>query len=399
MTFFGLIWIFLIIVSILTQKKNLIFLLLLGMLLQRDSIIIIGNLNVGVQIFTTIAYLFITLFPLKLKITFKLKTQMIACIILIGAIFYSLYMNNINSFETSLYFVMLICYMLCALRLLNESKKYTVLQIENMVYIIIGIIAILGIIQFLMFTNTVPKFTILKVLFWNEWKEFYSLYYPRVCSTFMEPSYFAPFAVGSFYYLCCTFRKTKVHIFLMILLLIDIILTKSSTAYGCLLIGGVIYLFITKNYKALRILIPAAGIVLIVVSQFTNLLDEVIYSKMSTGSGVTRARHNKEAWLAFRSAPMHGVGFNQWVGSSIANKILGELGIVGAVSYVFYMITVILPGFDKHTSKSKQNHKRGALMFLLMSCCGQLIGVPDIFYCGTWFSIYLMCISYENTEN
>ena len=103
----------------------------------------------------------------------------------------------------------------------------------------------------------------------------------------MEPSYFAGFAVGSFYYFLSYREKRKENICLLVGLLIEILLTFSSSAYVALVFAGMIFLASSKE-KKLKFEIIMASVVgfAIMYLFFFDVLDLVIFSKASSGSGV-----------------------------------------------------------------------------------------------------------------
>ena len=66
---------------------------------------------------------------------------------------------------------------------------------------------------------------------------------------------------------------------------------------------------------------------------FFDVLDLVIFSKASSGSGVARHGWNVIAMREFNTSPFWGVGYKMSRGSSIIYTILSELGILGMIVY------------------------------------------------------------------
>lgn len=397
-TIFGLVWSLIILWAIYKGEKYLIYILLIGMLFQANNVLIIGEkLGIGPQIVTSVVYIIISIFPIRFKFGIHIEFRHIMSILFVGIMFYSSFING-RIQEAILYISMVLFYTVCANRLYYKAYIFSCKELNGAVYNIAMFIVCVGMLQFTICTNILPRLPIFTEIFWNDnigsMPAYYISYYPRIFSTFLEPSYFAPFAVGAFYFLCCTFQFTKKHCVIMGLLLIEIILTKSSTAYGCLLICGVMYIIVTKNYKALKILIPSAIFTLMITWKFTDLLEEVILEKSNTGSAWTRSNLNKYAWQLFQHSPILGNGFSSARASSVIPTILAEMGVVGLVIFVLFLLSLILRRDSSlFQTKEEENFALGTNMFLISAVCAQVIAIPDMHFCVFWFAVYLVSLA------
>jgi hypothetical protein len=208
----------------------------------------------------------------------------------------------------------------------------------------------------------------------------------------MEPSYYAGFVVGAFYYLLSFREKWKSNAWIIILLVIEIIMTKSSTAYGAFLVVGILFVLLAKNinikWKIIGIVLASVGLCVIYFG-FYNILDTVIFSKDSTGSFSTRTRMNNEAIRAFESSELYGVGYKNCRGSSIVYSLLGQLGIIGLTLYVVFNIEICIPLLNNVKKTCSEYIDSNGIRFAVLSAivC-QLIACPDLDLCTYWFWLY-----------
>ena len=150
-----------------------------------------------------------------------------------------------------------------------------------------------GVIQWLTSNNILPLKSILKAIIYNDngGSVAFLAGSKRLYSTFMEPSYFAGFLVGSFFYLLSITDKWKENYFLMGSIFVELLLTRSSTGYGAFAILCVLFIITSKKMstqrKILLILIGIIGVFFAFAFAYKTL-DAVIFSKGQTGSAGTR---------------------------------------------------------------------------------------------------------------
>ena len=408
-TVFGVLFLTIAIIFFINNKeKMLLGMLMLSMCIQTTSVIILGDNGVGPQIFASIiffAWIFLNSnIALTGNIVLKKKKgfwhfSSISIWVFFGYIIFTTYQvhNNANKSQNIfLYIWQLLIYIICYLSIPYISRRIDKKDVESILEVIITIVLAVGVIQFLTTTNILPRNILLNTLIYNtSGEEFaYNLsYYPRVFSTFMEPSYYSAFLVGSFYYLISRNVWNKKNLCLSIVTMAEIVLTFSSTAYGATVLTGIVYLSISKNKKALKYLIPLgifAVIFLSITGVAQDILSDVIFNKMRSGSGITRTGWDTYAMKIYSSNKLFGVGYKMVRGSSLYTSVLGQLGIVGAVLYAVSFFPLILTGLRTTGAVS-------AALFLVGCIMAQIIALPDLDLCVFWLGMYLLrlMLAYE----
>lgn len=313
MTIFGIAWMILEIICFLKKDiKYITVLTILGMTFQCNNIISMGNFGVGPQIISSIIFSLKVIIQSKgiIKIPKKNKYIIITMIIMLIAVFISLYKNQLVT-EKLLVFLQLMSYILCFICMNVISEKVNDDFVYKLVRRITIFLLIVGAIQFLITSNVIPRLSIISEIFFNEKRGavyYYRNNYYRITSTFMEPSYFSGFIVGALFYLISFKEKFKSNIFLILAICIEIILTFSSTAYGTLIIVSIIYLiFSDLKIKDKIILITLLAILYgVMYFGFYGVLDKVIFSKEKSGSANKRNNMNDHAIETFLENPIFG---------------------------------------------------------------------------------------------
>lgn len=221
--------------------------------------------------------------------------------------------------EKILYIFQLGIYVLTFFLMMRASKLISRSELYSIIRFVIMFVVIVGVIQWLLTMFFPSGKILLKYILYNDSNE--DVYFNfndyfhnrRIYSTFMEPSYMAAFAVGAFYYLLSFWNERKKNLWLLALLLTIIIVSFSSTAYGAFGITGLLFISSTKeikrSWKIVIIFVGCIGLLLFAVS-FRETLDAVLFSKSLTGSASTRARWNNEAFDAFLTSPLWGIGYD-----------------------------------------------------------------------------------------
>lgn len=404
-TIFGIVCLTMLAIAFIKNKANMMLaLLILGMNLQSASVFLLGEQGVGFQMVISAAFA-IWVFAYsrivtdgKLVIrrsTLAQKISVTSAILLGVFCIITTYKKN-NPYDGNrnvmLYLIMLGIYIICYLSVWHASKRFNHRDVDKIVTCVALYIAIIGVVQLLTTVNILPRNIILETFVYTpDTKSAYYLvsFYPRVFSVFMEPSYCAAFLVGSFYYIISKEKLDKYCVRLAIVLVVEILLTFSSTAYGAFFVTGLIYLALCKNKKALKWLIPLAivmGMLLLATGVLQQILNDVIFSKGTSGSGVTRAGWDRHAMAVFHDNPWFGVGYKGVRGSHLYTSILGQLGIVGTILYVLMILPLIIAGL-----KSKRT--TSATLFLIGSIISQLIALPDLDFCVFWEGMYIMALT------
>lgn len=402
-TIFGIVCFILVVIAFIKNNANIMLILLvMGMNLQSASVFVLNGQGVGFQIVISTVFIIWAFFQSNVFLHGKLvieKGISMLKISIVAAILFGVYcmITTVNqkvvenNYTRYLYLAQLLIYIVCYWCCGSVSRKFYFENVDRIIVRVIVVIAIIGFIQVLTTVNILPRNIILETfIYTKDTPSAYYLanFYPRIFSVFMEPSYCAAFLVGGFYYLISRDKLNRYCVSLAIILIIEILLTFSSTAYGAFFVTGLIYLVMSKNKKALKWLIPLAimmGMVLLATGALQEALSDVIFNKAQTASAYTREGWDKKAMAVFHDNPWFGVGYKGVRGSHLYTSILGQLGIVGMTLYVLMILPLIIAGL-----KSKRT--TSATLFLIGSIISQLIALPDLDFCVFWEGMYIMAL-------
>lgn len=404
-TLFGVVWGCLLFYTV--YKKNvesMVFLTLFSMIFQCNNVFVIPSTGVGPQIITSFVFIifsFLLPYGHVLKIGAKSIQYITPWILLLGVIFVSSIINS--SLSKNIFRIIQICiYVICFIRMFSISRNYKI-NLDKITRFIIWFVVIIGVFQYLMSAGILPKFWIVKQLLFNEQNNpvvfFYNSNVKRVFSTFMEASYCAPVLVGGFYYILYDkFNNNykKYDNILMLLLLVEIFLTFSATAYAIFIaIGAFTSLLLPNNKK--RTLIFKVVFFTICLLGVLLLYDKLIFmveSKLLSGSGVARNGWNIVALRTFNANKIIGVGYKNSRASSLILTILSEMGIIGLGIYLFAIITMV-----KNVLKAKECKvaTKKYLILIMSTLLAQFISCPDLDFCVFWLFNYFISIEYGST--
>lgn len=395
MTLFGCIW-FCIIVWDFVKKSinNTVFLTILFMTFQSTNVLYVNGSGIGPGVLTSIYCILKIIIVQRFRIR-KLEQPVaafITSIFMLFIIYLSLVLNSVFG-HSVLLFLQVAVYIICFISIQFIRKPVSKDLIYQTIRKIIIFHVIFGVIQILTTINVLPLRPFLNTLFYNDPSTdvvFHRIYYARIMSTFMEPSYYAGFLVGAFFFLIIQKEKIYQNKLLIFAITIEILLTQSSTAYGALLIVGLILILFSDGFtvkqKAFIVILGIAGF-LVLYFGFYSLLDAVIFSKEQTGSYSTRVRYNNTALEAFFSSPIIGIGYKNCRGSSIFYSLLGQMGIIGLTIYFIFNLFIYLSGIigSKYSDTILTASKFGVLT--TMVC--QIIACPDLDLCTYWIWLYI----------
>lgn len=397
MTVFGIIWFVVAFLCFLKKDiKYILFITLLFMTFQCSNVIYIGTFGIGPGVITSILFSIKVLFHERLRFHLIKKDRAVISLslFLLSIVIISSLLNGI--FNRNFMVVMqLAAYILCFICINLIKTQLNRDELYKMIRWIIKFVSIFGIIQYLTTTEIIPLRKPLELLFYNDLSTdvvFHKLHYSRIMSTFMEPSYFAGFIVGSFYYLLNYDSKWRENVWILFLILIEIIMTRSSTAYGAFFIVGIFFFLFAKNinikWKSVGLLIALIGFI-VVYTGFYDILDTVVFSKDTTGSFSTRTRWNIESLKVFKSSKIYGIGYKNIRGSSIIYSLLAQLGIIGLFVYLLFNFIICAPLFNKlRRTAIIDFHSNGLRFGVLAVVICQMIACPDLDLCTYWFWLY-----------
>ena len=400
MTFFGVLW-SMVVLYCFTKKdiKYMLFITLLFMTFQCSNVLYLGGTGIGPGIITSLLFVLKVLLYERGKIHFfKKDTALVVLLLLLfSVVLFSSAANNILE-QRFVLIMQFLGYILCFISIHLVKYRLTNYEIYKMLRIIIIFISIFGVIQFLTTIEILPLRSLLEPLVYNDSSTdvvFYKQNYSRVMSTFMEPSYYAGFVVGAFFYILSNKSKWKENYWLLLLLLFEILMTKSSTAYGAFFIVGIVFIALSKDINIKWKLIGVGFAIvsfLVVYFGFYEVLDTVIFSKDSSGSFTTRTRWNNGAIRAFKGSKLYGVGYKNSRGSSIIYSLLAQLGVLGLSAYALFNLKICVPLFNMF-KKYEENkvYSNGLRFAVLVVVVCQIIACPDLDLCTYWFWVY--CIA------
>ena len=397
MTLFGLVWLLLLFVALVKDKRAmLVTLVLVSSTLQSSNVLVIGGQGIGPQIITSGVVSLYLLAPRIRRMKIPAAKSITTVQKTLSVLFVYIVLTSIHAGAAGINFlriIQLLIYILCFVAMedvgqtLDDQYVYCTLKKISIFIIVVGVIQILAT------TNVIPRYWFIRDIFWNDSvnnPEVVQFMWPfgsyfRFFSTYMEPSYFVGFSIGAIFYFFNYRKNRKKDMPLIIALAAATILSFSSSGYGALLITVIIYIAFSKERKMkLYVLVGGLTGFCILYFGFYNVLDTVIFSKLQGGSAAARRTWNLEALKAFQGAPLLGVGFKNCRASSLFCTILAELGIVGFILYAIFILSIIWPVFTKKNQKRAGNEQVGLIFAIIAVIATQMIAVPDFDICTFW---------------
>lgn len=404
-TIMGFAWVLLFVCIFLkVDRERAILFTMIGMTLQSASVFLLNGNGVGPQLVSSLLFIIFVLWSWLIQDNRKLyirkwnPCRLLS--VLSGFIFILLIRYSGNRATRSdvwnSYFWLIFVYFTCYMVMWGYGKYISNGFVNQCMITVIWFVVIVGLIQILTTTGVLPRNILLETFLFTPdtgSAYYWSAIFSRVFCTFMEPSYAAAFIVGAFYYLIALDHTTKSQKVLTVLLVLEILLTFSSTAYGAFAIGGICYLLISKNKKAMKYLLPIGLMILLgmfVSGQLGEILNKVIFNKRNSGSAYTRGVWDKNALRAFRQEPIFGVGYKSVRGSHLYTSILGQCGIVGTILWIVMILPIVILLLK---NKNRENNFTSMLLFLVSVIIAMCIAIPDLDFCVFWMAMYLSALS------
>lgn len=393
-TVFGAIWLTMACAACFaTSIRPIATLTLVSMVLQCTNVIVLGEIGVGPQLVTSAVFIIKSLLYIRIDSVIKLNPAKAFFVLLMLVILTSTYANGVLDSAKSLYIVQLGIYGICFARFYSMRGQLGQQWLAKTFRYVIGLVLVMGIVQIAMTSGIVPKVGVVETLFYNDPSTdvyFHFEGYCRLCSTFMEPSYCAAFLIGSFYAILAIGKRTRVDNVMLGFLLLEIILTQSTTAYVIFVVMGFTCPFFGMGSRVLKLAVPVMVIIGIVMIVAPSYFNATIFEKAVSGSALTRNLWNEGAWEAFVSSPMLGCGYKTNRASSLLLSILADTGIVGFLMYCGLITSVVLPAFWTTRTESQ----RASIVFVAAVVLCQFASCPDVDFCVFWFSLYLLaCVT------
>ena len=408
---FGVVWILLTLLCA-SKNKYLAILFLWSFIFQSACIVVIGSQAINVSVFTGLV-LIVKYIVCTRKIVLRKSLKawlvffLISIVISIYAsknfvgiqIFDNFEANGRNILTTKPYdgssgfyrFIILCVYIFashfCAIYLKNSDISF-----EKEFRRILNFVLFFGILQFIIVFLELPIYKLYDLLLRTDPASVSLSHYfshPRLFSTLTEPSYCSIFLVSSFWGVLMLESKSKMNKYLP-LIAIEIILTFSTTAYVALLLGAFVYIYNSENKNKTLSYILLLGCSLVFATLYfmgNNGPFGFVFDKIqNSNSGVTRTVWNEMAWNNFKETHYIGMGYRTIRASSMLFNILGQLGIVGLISFAYSLYLTIITGMY---GKSRTKINNFCVVFLLLTIICQVIACPDLDNCILWFAITL----------
>lgn len=400
LTLVGICWSVLYIYALTRKKYDLsVFMLFLAGVLQCDSVIFLGNgEGIGLFLFSSILF---DARVMALKVVKKQKIKSDLNLYLFLMMFICIVISYcLNGFSVDFSIILsvapLTIYIFTYFCLLQIIDSISLDSIDKMLKSIILFVLVVGLLQYAIAIRILPNLGLMKNIIYNETEIKYSLYFNvptaeksrRLYSTFMEPSYCAAFLTAATFYILEIRKRIRNAYAIVFICLVEIILTKSSTAYGCLLICSLLYMFVRFHNVPKNFMLSLLGAVIIGIglSALGAIdLNSIIFNKAETGSGFHRIWLNNKAIGAYESSKVFGIGYKAVRGSSLVYSLLGELGILGMISYLLLVTHNVLPYIIKKNKKAIPYY-----IWLFSAVMAQIIACPDLDFCLFWLCLYFV---------
>jgi hypothetical protein len=393
LTVFGAIWLVACFLAFLSQDmRDMAALTILSMVLQSDNVFSLGDAGVGPQLVTSLLFIIRSLLLVSPQSQIRFNPQKITAGALIGCVVASTYVNGLLNSSYVLFIVQLIIYAVAAMRFYSVRRYLGAKWADGVFRRLLAFVLVVGLLQILITGGTLPKLGVVTQLLYNDPSDsvyFNHVGYRRLFSTFMEPSYCAPFLVGSFYYLLCFPKPRKRDSVMLVVTMIEILLTQSTTAYVVFVAMGFLSLILGNGKRVLKIALPVFVAILIAIALLPNVFQTVIFDKMDSGSALTRSQWNRRALEVFYASPVMGAGYKAVRASSLFLTLLADLGIVGTIVYFAFVGTYFVRFISARRKEDKV--QLGSLMLVLAATLCQLFACPDLDFCVFWLSLYLAC--------
>lgn len=406
MTIFGFLWLGLLSLAIATRRvEPVVFLTIVASTLQCSNVLWINGQGIGPQAITSVLFVgyICVVYGRHLRIRIRRNTlavQLLALLLFAIAALSAVHGGVLGAVSFRLF--QLMAYVFCFIAMFTAGTHLAPDFVYHAVRGITIFLLIVGAVQLCITTGILPRTQLVNELFYNDLvysgsdnvTYFSRNNYFRILSTYMEPSYYAGFIVGSFFYFLNYKEKFKENHILLAAISVEIIFTFSSTAYGSLLVTLIIYLAFTRKGKS-KYYILIGGLIgfFVLYYGFYGVLDNVIFSKMQGGSAAARNSWNNAAWRTFLANPFLGIGYKAQRASSIFYTLLAEQGIVGFVIYVLFNLKILYPVASKQKKSELGNENIGIRYAILAGVVAQLIAVPDLDICTYWMWLNLFALS------
>jgi hypothetical protein len=200
--------------------------------------------------------------------------------------------------------------------------------------------------------------------------------FKRIVGSFTEAASFGSTTLGYFGFCLKLWLQgfhTRLAFLLALLSIVAMVFSTSTTAYVGLS-TFLVLIYLECLFKLLSGSVPtqtvmfliaapmlvAIGVVVIALndaswSYVQNLLDTIIFNKLSTDSGVERSAWNRQAIQNFLDTWGLGAGNGSVRAASFLAAVLASLGVVGACTYAGFLLFLFLGNREPASSNGYEN--------------------------------------------
>ena len=228
----------------------------------------------------------------------------------------------------------------------------------------------------------------------------------RISGTFPETSGWSAFSLPLFVFLTSLAfanierRQTSA---LAVLTFLALVFSTSSTAYVSLAVIavaavlGFLWAHVTRRLSGEVSLMPLVLVLLVgaaaclvvlflpeLIDRISAMLDQMVWHKLRTESGIERSSWTAQAWLNFKQTHFLGAGLGSARSSSYPVTVLANVGIPGAVMLAMFLrrmhapVAVALTGVDEAVRQAAKRALWTALLGLTVS--GSVMDTGPMFY-------------------
>lgn len=442
-TLFGIIWSIILIFAGFRSKKALIKCVIFSGLFQAGAILIVDDAVVTPLTFSCLTYILFGLIGFcrqRRKITiprFFIAFFIMWIVILCSAILSSLLfkgvvvqqltgrmelVTEVYQGDISLYgFAELLLYGITAVFIFNE-KAFVPKDFDKLIDCEFWFVLIVGVWQIITLMGIIPRISLIENLVYSNTATNSMAYYNqryfsgkfsqyRFYSSFMEPSYSGGFLGAIFYHYLSRFARER-HDFSnalkAILTFVMIIITYSTTAYAVTVLA--VLIVVAQQLRDIKkiVRISFVGILILVVSYLIinnlGLWEKIIrqsIEKMDTGSAEIRGTWNDACIQVFKDTLGIGIGYGNIFGSSFAFTLLGSMGILGSLSYLVFIISVLRkrPISPLRCSIPASVDTIKFKTILIICIAAQMVAVGRFNYSVFWMFLFTLMAAYATSDS
>lgn len=421
-TFFGSVWAVMSFICLFLDIKYTVALLMISCVLQASSVFYVGDLAVVPFVFTSAFFILRSLLagiPVrrlsnqeKSCITFFTVTIIVTVFALVAfhdmpiGSRYAFDYNRLKAYPiltplrltqlhvTNTIFLTLACIDFVLLE--REKKRIDSDWMIQLFDKILIFVIIVGLVQVFV-TNTGKSTKLLEVLFYSKDDNPGARSIKgsgnqlRLFSTFSEPSYCGAFLSASFWFVYTrNNRLTKLGFATFVALL----LSRSVTAYAACCAGAVIYCVVCRvRLRDLMIGICSALVIFLILWRigYLDVMFKAVFNKVGSVSDLQRSAWNREAWRVFCKTFFIGAGFSSVRASSLLLNSLGQVGIIGTLSFAVFILSLYKYGMRDR----KITTNVATVVFLLVNVAGGVIACPDYTLQSLWVGMYLVVLCHK----